>query len=331
MPKVEMQDVAGGGRICFRGDSREPAVMFKQGFFSREPNSKIGYNQPSIAPMFIHKEHERFYKDQGFNTAMGKTLNQAPPTPLQAYQTALQGGGAAKGQSIALVPRTPDVRTPSAVCVSPRFSMAILFPPKAGRNDNVAEFTWVYAVYVRQLFNTHAQQVCDGLRAIENEVTVRTRIAQYSAATPYGGAPVFHEYAESVALWPLYAQELATKSIEASDVICAIKVRRTWKGDDWTFGCDYILSKKSLKFNKRCKSHLDKSIIKAVDNFFKAEPANGSTPSRASGFHKDDENTRTSIALKKLIATMSDKVDSIKGRAASMADDSDVSDSEWLD
>lgn len=330
MPRVEMQDVAGGGRVCFRGDSREPAVMFKQGFFSREPNSKISYNDPSIAPMFIHKEHEQIYKNQGFKTAMGKTLDQAAPTQLQAYQAALLGKGAAKGQSIALVPRTPDIRTPSAVCVSPRFTMAILFPPKASRNDNVPEFSWVYAVYVRQLFNTHAQQVCDGLRAIENEVTVRTRIAQYSAATPYGGSAVFHEYAESVALWPLYAQELATKSIEASDVICAIKVRRTWKGDDWTYGCDYILSKKSLKFNKRCKSHVDKSVVKAVETFLKAEPANGSTPSRASGFHKDDENTRTSIALKKLVTAMSDRIDAMRG-SASTADDSDVSDSEWLD
>jgi hypothetical protein len=328
MPKVEMQDVAGGGRICFRGDSREPSVIFKQGFFSRRPDAKIGYNQPSPAPMFIHKEHERIYEGEGFKTVLGKTLDQAAPTPLQAYQTALQGGGAPKGQSIALVPRTPDIDTPSAVCVSPRFAMAVLFPPKAGPTDNVAEFTWVYAVYVRQLFNTHAQQVCDGLRAIENELAVRARIAQYSAATPYGGAPLFREYVESVALWPLYAQELATKSIDARDVICAVKVRRAWKGDDWTYGCDYILSKKSLKFNRRCKSNVDKAVIKAVQNFFKSESVSGSTPSRASGFHKDDENTRTSIAIQKFITVMSDK---IRDHVPVTADDSEVSDSEWLD
>src|SRR5579885_254627 len=128
--------------------------------------------------------------------------------------------------------------------------MAVLFPPKARPGDNPPADTWVYAVYVRQLFNTHAQQVCDGLRSIENELAVRDRIAQYSASAPYGGASVFKEYVESVALWTLYAQELATKSIEAKDVICAIKVRRTWLGDDWTYGCNYTLNKKSLKFNK---------------------------------------------------------------------------------
>lgn len=328
MPRVEMQDVAGGGRICFRGDSREPAVLFKEGFFSREPQKKISYNDPTLAPMFIQKEHEQYYRNQGFKTTVGKTLDQAAPTSLQAYQTALRGGGAAKDQSIALVPRTPDIRTPSAVCVSPRFSMAVLFPPKAGKNDNVAEFTWIYAVYVRQLFNTHAQQVCDGLRAIENELAVRQQISKYSAASPYGGAPLFNEYAESVVLWPLYAQELATKCIESKDVISAVKVRRTWLGDDWTYGCNYILSKKSLKFNKRCKGALDKGIIKAVDNFFKAEPANGATPSRSSGFHKDNENTRESIAMKKIIAMISERIDKMKGAAM---DDSDVSDSEWLD
>lgn len=38
--KVKMQAVAGGGRICFRGDSRDPSEMFKRGFFSREKKSK---------------------------------------------------------------------------------------------------------------------------------------------------------------------------------------------------------------------------------------------------------------------------------------------------
>ena len=38
--RVKMQAVAGGGRICFRGDSRDPSEMFQRGFFSREKKSK---------------------------------------------------------------------------------------------------------------------------------------------------------------------------------------------------------------------------------------------------------------------------------------------------
>jgi hypothetical protein len=91
-------------------------------------------------------------------------------------------------------------------------------------------------------------------------------------------------YAEDVALWPLYAQELATKVIEAKDVICALKVRRTWKGKDWTYGCDYTMDKDTLVFNRRCE--VGKSIISSVGEFLDKEP-NGTSPSRSSGFHKN--------------------------------------------
>jgi len=319
---VEMQDVAGGGRICFRGDDREPSAMFKLGFFSRKPASTIKYTDANPAPLLIRPEHASEYQRHGFKTTVGKTFDPSGMTPSEIYAKTLDGKSP-QGMSIAIVPRTADIDSHSAVCVTPRFAMAVLFPPKQNPSDR-QEYTWVYAVFVRRLFNTHAQQACDGLKAIENEFAARSA-ASRTAAAPYGGAAVRDAYVDSVALWPLYAQELATKVVAPADVICAVRVRRAWKGKDFTYGCDYELLTKSLKFNRLCT--VDKSQVKAVKAFLKSEPVRGTTPSRSTGFHKDDENTRFSIATAKLAA----KVDEMmKGRAVATVEDSDMSDSEWL-
>ena len=319
---VEMQSVAGGGRICFRGDDREPSAMFKQGFFSRKPEGPIKYNAANPAPLLIRAEHESEYQRHGFKTTVGKTFDPSGMTPAEIYARTLDGKSP-QGMSLAIVPRTADIDSHSAVCVTPRFAMAVLFPPKERPSDQ-KEYTWVYAVFVRQLYNTHAQQVSDGLKAIEDEFAARNAVSR-TISGPYGGAAVREAYVDNVALWPLYAQELATKVLQPADVICALRVRRTWKGSDFTHGCDYELLKKTLKFNRLCA--VDKSHVKAVKSFLKSEPVQGTTPSRSSGFHRDDENTRVSIATTKLAA----KIDEVmKTRPGATVDDSDVSDSEWL-
>jgi hypothetical protein len=297
--------------------------MFAKGFFSWEPKSKLKYNNSSPAPMYIHKEHEKHYQRAGFDISEGKSAVAPKATPTETYRHAVTQGPSPLGQPIAIIPRTADINLRTAVCITPRFSMSVLFPPKEKPSDD-KRFTWIYAVYVRKLFNTHGQQVVDGLKAIDNELAVRDKIAAEPGQSPYGGSALLNAYVEEVALWTLYAQELATKSIDASDVICAVKVDRTWKGVDFTYGCNYRLLKKTLKMNKRC--NLDKQILKALKAFIKAEPVNGATPDRSSGFHKDDENTRTSIHLAKFIASMGA---AINKHVPQGVDDSDIADSEW--
>jgi len=65
--------------------------------------------------------------------------------------------------------------------------MATLFPPETNSLDGV-ELTWVYAVYVRRLYNSHARQVADGMSAIKNEMAIRKKISEESDKTPWGGA-----------------------------------------------------------------------------------------------------------------------------------------------
>jgi hypothetical protein len=289
--RVKMQAVAGGGRICFRGDTRDPNEMFQRGFFSREKKSKwkfwqnrdIRYRSGEKGPMYIRAEHADFYTQAGAEVVQGKTLKSSLRTPVETYKFGAQKGQAPQGQDIAKVDKAGDIDPISAVCVTPRFSMAPIFPPKTNSLDG-PELTWVYTVYVRELYNSHARQVADGMNAIRSELAIRKKIAEESDKAPWGGAGMVDAYAEDVALWPLYAQELATKVIEAKDVICALKVRRTWKGKDWTYGCDYTMDKDTLVFNRRCE--VGKSIISSVGEFLDKEP-NGTSPSRSSGFHKN--------------------------------------------
>src|SRR6478752_1153805 len=88
---VQTQTVAGGGRICFRGDDREPSVMFKQGFYSRRTDRPIRYNDASPAPLLINKEHASEYERQGFKVTVGKTFDATGMTPTEIYARTLDG------------------------------------------------------------------------------------------------------------------------------------------------------------------------------------------------------------------------------------------------
>jgi hypothetical protein len=91
---------------------------------------------------------------------------------------------------------------------------------------------------------------------------------------------------------------------------------------DFAYGCYYKLLKKTRILNKGCT--VDEASMKAVRAFINAEPKYGSTSSRSSGFHKDDENTRSSVSLKRFIASLGDVIKKHQGVAV---DDSD--NSEW--
>src|SRR6202042_2032077 len=97
------------------------------------------------APLLIHPEHASEYGRQGFKTVIGKTFNPSGMSPNEIYARTLEGKSP-QGMQIAIVPRTADINSRSAVCISPRFATAILFPPKENPSDS-KEFTWIYAVF----------------------------------------------------------------------------------------------------------------------------------------------------------------------------------------
>lgn len=293
MPKVPAEDLGGKGRICFRGDTRYPSQMFVAGFFSKSPNEGMKYNPSTPTLLPIQKKHRHFYEKRGFTKFVtGKAEDHSNLTPQESYQRVLLEGfnkGSAQGQLMVEVQKTSDMNLLTAVCVTPRFSMSVLFPLKEKSTDLYKQWTYVYALYVDSIFNTHKHQVADGFKAIRSETQVREDIdirnRLFPGVGPHGGEEVFNTFVSEVALWPLYAQELATKKIEARNVVAAVPVWRDWKGDDWTYGANYEIYSERLKFNPLFQNQ---EIRKTVEDFFDNEPRHGSTPSRSSGFHKSE-------------------------------------------
>ncbi|HET6337186.1 MAG TPA: hypothetical protein VFG30_28370 [Polyangiales bacterium] len=197
----------------------------------------------------------------------------------------------------ALFPMTGDIQADTAVCVTARFSAAALFPPRQTPGDDTPAQTWIYAMLVRCLFNTHERQVIDGLTAIHNEVEVRGDISKSFLQGGDGSTPpistdnkiadqqFFVTYAEGKGLWPLYAHELATKLVDARDVICAIKCVRSWSGPSWRDGATYHLVGDPVK-NESCR--VEQHFKELAFNFVVSEPTMGRTPERDSGFHRSE-------------------------------------------
>jgi hypothetical protein len=260
MPLVDETKVAGGGRICFRGDARHPQTVFSRGITPRDTTSKIELRERGNEPIPIHKEHEKFYKRAGLNVSRSR-------------------------EPAVLFPTTLDIAPETAVCVTARFVVAPIFPLKMRRDHRVEDETWIYTLYARSLFNTHSQQIIHAMNTLEKELAVRREIDfRGNPNSNRTNSKQFERYAELKSLSLLYGHELATKSISASDVISAIKCTRRWHGDSWTEGATYTLNKASLMFNSNCRA--PKAVIHAVRDFMNNEPVTGEVPKAGSGFHK---------------------------------------------
>jgi hypothetical protein len=310
MPLHETKQVAKDGRVCFRGDTRLPDEIFRDGFSPRNrPRKAEHVSMPDAGFMAIpvHKKDATIYEQKGMivlkrddalekHGAVHQTLK---GNEFRMEMITDQGKGELahykpnRNPLVALLPRTSDVFQDTAVCMTPRFSMAVLFPPRKGKPYPDPETdTWIYAVYARKMLNTHGQQCALGLQALQNEFAAREEIRLSGATPKFTGAAMDH-FASTGAFWPLYAQEVATCRVEGHDVICAIQAGRVWQGADWTHGCRYTLKRRTTRFNDQCA--VDDQVVDAVTEFLDKEPLIGECPSISSGFYKDSAARRTSI------------------------------------
>ncbi len=259
MPDVDQTPIQ---RLLFRGDTREPPQIFRTGFMARDMDRAINHK---LGMRSVHK------------------IKAAWKPQYEAAGMPVSPGGKDKSVAFAEFRGAGDIESDTAVCVTPRLSVAVLFPPKEGPALDPGD-TWVYAVYVERGYNTHAAQYASGLRAVRQELGARENVARSHAESVEAWKPgSMDDFARDGALWALYAQEMATKRVPAKHVVCAVKVRRTWNGDDFTAGARYKLLKMTYTQNRRCR--LDASYIEAVRDFVQNEPGEGETPSRAGGFH----------------------------------------------
>ncbi len=167
-----------------------------------------------------------------------------------------------------------DIDPHSAVCVSARFTGATMFPLRFDAGDPRVSDTWIYCVYVdvADLYETHRVQVADGLTALRRRLRGKREDEKDAEA--------------AAALWPLFAHELATERVPAGDVIAAVRCTRTWRGDDWSAGEDYVLHGPVLA-NPACTAPAE--YVAAATDFLDGElagHAHGSSPAPDSGYHR---------------------------------------------
>lgn len=112
-----------------------------------------------------------------------------------------------------------DVAPESAVCVTSRFDVAALFPIKTPQ-ENPPAATHIYVVYVRSVFNTRRVQARFAARSIRDQGQEQVEKAKEN----------------------LFADERATPSIDARDVVACITIQRSWAGADYLAGGSYNIT-----------------------------------------------------------------------------------------
>lgn len=151
-------------------------------------------------------------------------------------------------------PRSGDMASISANCVSTQISVAALFP-----NDIHQEWTWIFAVYVLQGFNTYEQQQLDAWEIISRH-------------------PELHEsYLLGRVTWPIQAEEFAAVSIPGRHVLGCVRCQRQWTSNDWKDGGQYILDDTLYWNTVNIDPVLNPARVAVIRNFLKDQIRNHRT------------------------------------------------------
>ena len=175
-------------RICFRGDGRPPSVIFANGFSKREADAEATY----------------------IGNKVGKFADNNPTIA-----------------NIDGVTKTGDIESKTAVCVSPNFNAAALFPlPDDRWDDNITfENSYIYVLYLDSGYNTNLRQAIDFLDGLTQ---LRTIEASETAFTTNAAKLEAHRNRVRAIGQVLYGQEMAADSVKQQHIFAAIEVQRTW-------------------------------------------------------------------------------------------------------
>ncbi|MBI4904293.1 MAG: hypothetical protein HY820_11690 [Acidobacteria bacterium] len=173
-------------RLCFRGDDRPPDLIFAGGFTKRVADAKPKYRGYQMA-------------NTAFSTAADPVRD-----PIQGFS------------------RAGDLDPDSAVCITPDFRVAALFPLPT-TPERLQQSCFIYLVYVESGYNTNARQVLDALEGL-------SKLTQFEGTEAPGAIPKaqLHQVRIQDIQQNLYGRELATDSIPPSSICGAFRVTRTW-------------------------------------------------------------------------------------------------------
>ena len=221
-------------RLLFRGDDREPAEIFRNGFEARDREGPMRY-EPKDAHFPTPAAAVPHFR------AVQAAADYAPAT----YQIRADLEGATRVH-YRMLDVAGDMSKRSGVCVTARVSTATMFPLRESERDAAESDTFVYLCYVESGFNTHRLQVAEGLRAIDIELQQHRQLSAAGIALEQSADDVARK-----ALWCVYAHELCTRRVPATHVLCAMPCRRRWHGADWEAGEDYAIDRRRIVWNRR--------------------------------------------------------------------------------
>ncbi|MBS0640617.1 MAG: hypothetical protein U1E70_10980 [Acetobacteraceae bacterium] len=173
------------------------------------------------------------------------------------------------------------------VCVTTRFSVAPLFP----LGSNVVR-TFIYAVWVESAWNTHARQVYDAQKILQ-DATGGNALLRFLTLGKFGNKnPVPQTQAKDL-LWALFGDEIVAEAIPAHHVIGAVACDRVLPGGAlpknlFTTGIDYILQPPIIM---NTASTVPLAIYTSVLEFLSDEltkHSHGRTPPVEQGFVRSD-------------------------------------------
>lgn len=138
------------------------------------------------------------------------------PSPAMA---AKESGGPTYRPAVGKV---GDADSDSGVCVTPRFTVAPLFPIQS------FPWTWIYVVYVDRAYNTKMRQVLDSQTIIKQirKGSLLTNVVRYATLGCVDMRPTVDMQQAADIMWALFGDELIVDSLPTTNVIAAIKCKR---------------------------------------------------------------------------------------------------------
>lgn len=277
-------------RLVFRGDSRLPSDLFKDGFEKRHLNESVTYRGGSVQFMDLRNVSEE-----------RKLVHQA-----------LLG-------KMHLSPKAGDLVPTSGVCVSPDLFVSAIFP--LPNKPEKMDTTWIYLCKVERGYDTNGRQVMDMLRGVKRLIDARksddlnSKGFKLLEQLGYNEAKV-EDHRASRIMGMVYGRELATDAIPAKKILGAVRIKRKWKdlvftkkrGKHADFMGGGSFTVEEILINKGSEIASSMPEARAIGGFFakmtEAQKARTSftIPTPDQGYKKAKPTTASDIAAEDLVA-----------------------------
>ncbi|MEM9811609.1 MAG: hypothetical protein AAF913_02980 [Pseudomonadota bacterium] len=281
-------------RLVFRGDSRAMNLISSKGFEKWKPAMDVTYRNNKVS-----------FPD---TSDMNKAQKLAHSALMQTMLHGLKAG---------------DIDPDSAVCVSPDFFVASMFPlpDKPSKLDT----TWIYLCKVEQGYDTNGRQVMDALNGtasmLKDMKTEKIDSDALKVLTEKFGFEKskinaqLESFRASRIFQLVYGRELAVDAIPFKKVFGGVRIKRTWNklvpgknGATADFTAGGTFKVEEIVINKKSDLAASMGEAAAIGGFFqkmtdaKKDGKVFKMPVASNGYKKTTATTASDIASKSISA-----------------------------